>query len=145
MCKQTNTNVGPCTGLFAHIIRLHSNKGNKTQLPQDIYETDIIWWCNHLGHTTTEKYDNNGKGWWCVYCLCALLHVIIVHYLHFRCYVSNVSKFRNCIWVKHKNRYIVEPDWGISLFASHSPYKIMLVKKDHLFWGIQRFANKPLI
>ena len=26
--------------------------------------TDKIWWYNHLRHTTTEKYENNGKGWY---------------------------------------------------------------------------------
>ena len=30
----------------------------------DIYETDSIWWYSHLRHTTTGKYDNNGKGWY---------------------------------------------------------------------------------
>ena len=48
-----------------HIIRLHSNERNKTQQSWDyIYETDSIWWYNHLRHTTAEKYDNNGKGWY---------------------------------------------------------------------------------
>ena len=34
----------------------------KVQNPafRDIYETNSILWYNHLKHTTTEKYDNNG-------------------------------------------------------------------------------------
>ena len=27
-------------------------------------ETDSSWWYNHLRHTTAEKYDNKGKGWY---------------------------------------------------------------------------------
>ena len=29
-----------------------------------MYATDSIWWYNHLRHTITEKYDNNGEGWY---------------------------------------------------------------------------------
>ena len=29
-----------------------------------MYGTDSIWRYNHLRHTATEKYDNNGKGWY---------------------------------------------------------------------------------
>ena len=30
---------------------------------QNVYAINNIIWCNkHLRHTTTEKYDNNGKG-----------------------------------------------------------------------------------
>ena len=35
----------------------------RSQFSQDIYVIDDrIWLYNHLRHTTTEKYDNNGKG-----------------------------------------------------------------------------------
>ena len=35
----------------------------KFQFSRNIYATRDRIWCNkHLRHTTTEKYDNNGKG-----------------------------------------------------------------------------------
>ena len=35
----------------------------KSQFSRDIYVIDDrIWLYHHLRHTTTEKYDNNGKG-----------------------------------------------------------------------------------
>ena len=34
------------------------------QFSRDIYESDSIWRYNHLRHTTTEKYENNGNGWY---------------------------------------------------------------------------------
>ena len=35
----------------------------RSQYSRDIYVIDDrIWQYNHLRHTTTEKYDNNGKG-----------------------------------------------------------------------------------
>ena len=43
-------------------MKLHSDKINKTKLYLNIYETDKIKRYNHIMHTTTEKYDNNGKG-----------------------------------------------------------------------------------
>ena len=56
MCNQTNTTIGPWWyRFFAHIIRLHSDEGNKTQLPRDLYETESMWWYIHLRHTATEK------------------------------------------------------------------------------------------
>ena len=32
--------------------------------PGDTYETDSVRWYDHLRHTTMEKFDNNGKGWY---------------------------------------------------------------------------------
>ena len=59
MHKQKDTTIRPwCTQSFAHIKR------NKTPLTRDIYETNSIWWYNHLGHTIMEKYDNNVRGWY---------------------------------------------------------------------------------
>ena len=47
--------------LFAQLIKVHNDKWQKTQLPRDIYETDSIWWYNHIRDTTIEKYGNNRK------------------------------------------------------------------------------------
>ena len=65
MCQQRNTTFGPwCTQLFAHIIRLHSNELNKPKLSRDNYvKPRVINGTTTLG-TTTEKCDNNGKGWY---------------------------------------------------------------------------------
>ena len=37
----------------------------KYQFSRNVYAIRDRIWCNkHLRHTTTEKYDNNGKGWY---------------------------------------------------------------------------------
>ena len=37
----------------------------KSQFSRNVYEVRDRIWCNkHLRHKTTEKYDNNGKGWY---------------------------------------------------------------------------------
>ena len=37
----------------------------KSQFSRNVYAiSDRIWYNKHLKHTTTEKYDNNGKGWY---------------------------------------------------------------------------------
>ena len=37
----------------------------KSQFSRNVYIIRDRIWCNkHLRHTTTEKYDNNGKGWY---------------------------------------------------------------------------------
>ena len=36
-----------------------------SRFSRNIYAISDRIWCNkHLRHTTTEKYDNNGKGWY---------------------------------------------------------------------------------
>ena len=71
------------TRLFAHIIRLHCDKRNKTQLSRDINEIDSIWWYSHLRHTTTGKYDNNGKDWYQMNSMisiwCTMLYSVILN------------------------------------------------------------------
>ena len=37
----------------------------KSQFSRNVYAIRDRIWCNkHLRHTTTKKYDNNGKGWY---------------------------------------------------------------------------------
>ena len=45
--------------------KLYNNDGNKIPFSRNVYAIrDKIWCNNHLRHMTTEKYDNNGKGWY---------------------------------------------------------------------------------
>ena len=46
--------------------KLHNNDENKVPVFfLNVYAIrDRIWYNKHLRHTTTEKYDNNGKGWY---------------------------------------------------------------------------------
>ena len=63
MRKQMNATIElEYTRLFAHKIRPQKIKGTKTSFPGIYKGIWCIWWFNHLRHTTTEKYDNNGKG-----------------------------------------------------------------------------------
>ena len=40
---------------------LYCNNRNKSQFSRDIYETDSIWWYNHLQRTTTVNMTKMGK------------------------------------------------------------------------------------
>ena len=43
--------------------KLHNTNGNKFPVSRNVYAISDRIWCNkNLRHTTTEKYENNGKG-----------------------------------------------------------------------------------
>ena len=43
--------------------KLHNNNENKFPVSRNVYAISSgIWYNKHLRHTTTEKYDNNGRG-----------------------------------------------------------------------------------
>ena len=43
--------------------KLHNNNENKLPVSGNVYAISDRIWCNkNLRHTTTENYDNNGKG-----------------------------------------------------------------------------------
>ena len=45
--------------------KLHNNDEKKSQFSRNVFAIRDRIWCNkHLRHTTTEKYDNNGKCWY---------------------------------------------------------------------------------
>ena len=65
MYKQTNTLCKPkCIQLFALKINCTIIIMKTTsRFSRNVYVISDRIWCNkHLRHTTTEKYDNNGKG-----------------------------------------------------------------------------------
>ena len=64
MYKQTNTIGKPKRiQLFALIINCTVIMKTKSRFSRKVYATSDRLCCNkHLRHTTTEKYDNNGKG-----------------------------------------------------------------------------------
>ena len=61
---QTNTIFKTkCIRLFALIINCTIIMKTNPQFSRNVYAISNRIWCdNHLRHTTTETYDNNGKG-----------------------------------------------------------------------------------
>ena len=54
--------------LFALIINCTIMMRTKSQFSRNVFAIHDKIWCNkHLRHTTMEKYDNNGKGWYIRY------------------------------------------------------------------------------
>ena len=126
MIMSNMTLTPKCTRLFAHIIRLHSNKGNKTELSRDTYETGNIWWYNHLRNTTNGRIWQHGKGWYfwfddikmgCKH----ILSMISVCELH-----VNISR---CCWNLCKT-------WGMWLLLSNAAKC-----SEHVCWGGQLSAH----
>ena len=64
MYKQTNTIFKPKRiRLFALIINCTILMKTNSRFSRSVYTISDRIWCNkHLRHTTTEKYENNGKG-----------------------------------------------------------------------------------
>ena len=64
MYKQTNTICKPKgIRLFALIINCTTLKKTNSRFSRNVYKINDRKWCNkHLRHTTTGKYENNGKG-----------------------------------------------------------------------------------
>ena len=136
MYKQTNTICKPKRiRLFALIINCTILMKTNSRFSRNVYTiSDRIWFNKHLRYTTTEKYENNGKG--------GYFRFDDDDYMRYR-YILSITLPKWASWT-HTTPYIVMKIKGHRI-SLHDPYLCTLAKNMQFLvidMGLYYFRNE---
>ena len=122
MYKQTDTICKPKRiRLFALIINCTILMKTNLRFSRIVYTISERIWCNkHLRHTTTEKYENNGKGGYFRFILMSLIVLYLLHSTSVLSFYIDVVLTLPIIYFRQLKDVIFNLCYGYTIFLMYN-------------------------